>query len=177
MSQIVYYVASSVDGYIGGKDGGTDMFPHHQDAVDLYFNDLKAFGSVMMGRRTYEAGYEYGLVPGQPAYSHMKHYIVSASLDLPDKHENVSIIELDLATIDQVKREASTDIYLCGGGELAGWLLDRERIDVLKVKVNPILIGDGIRLFGNSSKNIQLEQTACTNLECGIFFITYSIKY
>ncbi len=177
MRRIVYYVATSVDGYICAEDGGTHMFPHHQDAIDLYFKDLKEFGTVIMGRRTYEAGYDYGLVPGQLAYPHMRHYIVSSSLHLPDKHENVSIIELDLEIIDQLKTDASTDIYLCGGGELAGWLLDRERIDVLKVKVNPILIGEGIRLFGDSTKNIQLEQTAFTNLKSGICFITYSLHY
>ncbi|KSA13742.1 hypothetical protein [Maribacter dokdonensis] len=44
-----------------------------------------------MGRKTYEFGYAYGLKPGQPAYAHMQHHILSKSLQFDDKSDQVHI--------------------------------------------------------------------------------------
>ena len=51
-----------------------------------------------------------------------------------------------LATVRELKRQPGRDIYLCGGGDLAGALLPE--IDRLILKRNPVVLGDGIRLFG-----------------------------
>ena len=74
MRRIVYYVAASIDGFISGPDGDIAGFVEGGSGVDKYLDDLGRFDTVIMGRKTYEFGYRFGLQPGQPAYPHMRHF-------------------------------------------------------------------------------------------------------
>ena len=122
--RIIYYVAVSLDGYISGQDGDISQFAQGGAGVEQYLKDLEAFDTVIMGRNTYEFGYQFGLQAGQPAYAHMDHYIFSNNLAFENSHEQVKVLSPDLAAIDQILAQSKTDVYLCGGGFFAGWLLD-----------------------------------------------------
>ena len=177
MRNIVYYVASSIDGFISRPDQSIEGFVGESEGVVKYLEDLRNFDTVIMGRRTYEFGYRYGLQPGQPAYPHMQHYIFSGSLNFDSHHNNVHVCVPDLDIIKKLKEDRGTDIYLCGGGDFAGWLLDNEQIDILKLKLNPLILGRGIRLFGNSTKDVQTEVIESILYDQGLQVITYKIKY
>lgn len=157
MRKIVYYVASSIDGFISGLNDDISGFVGTGNGVDKYLSDLANFDTVIMGRNTYEFGYKYGLQPGQPAYPHMKHYIFSNNLKLENLNPQVQVKNLDLNEIDKLQKEEGTDIYLCGGGQFAGWLLENKKINTLKLKLNPLILGKGVKLFGNSFSNHKLE--------------------
>ena len=135
------------------------------------------FDTVIMGRNTYEFGYAFGLEPGQLAYPHMEHYIFSSGLTFENQHKSLHIKELELKEITKLKQQSGSDIYLCGGGQFAGWLLDHQQIDILKVKLNPLILSDGIKLFGESNSSYQLELLDTQLYEYGLQFITYEIKY
>lgn len=105
------------------------------------------------------------------------HYIFSETLDFENSHPKVKVVNYNPTLIKDLKNENGTDIYLCGGGEFAGWLLDHQLIDVLKIKHNPILLGDGTRLFGSSNSDLQLKLNETQNFEDGVFINTYSIEY
>lgn len=64
MRKITYYVAISLDGFIAGPDGDISGFVQQGEGVNQYLQDLQAFDTVIMGRKTYEFGYAYGLQPG-----------------------------------------------------------------------------------------------------------------
>lgn len=178
MNKIVYYVAISIDGYICGLDGDISGFVGEGSGVTKYMSDLKGFETTIMGKYTYEFGYAYGLKPGQPAYAHMQHYIFSKSLQFDSKSDQVHIIsDYDLDKIKELKQNSTTDIYLCGGGVFAGWLFDNQLIDVIKVKINPLILGAGIRLFGESTSGYQLVLTDTESYDGGLVFNTYSINY
>lgn len=177
MRKIIYYVATSVDGYIAGPGEDISGFLPKGNGVDKYMNDLQDFDTVIMGRKTYEFGYKYGIVPGQPAYPHMKHYLFSKTLAFENPHEKVQVCQPDLSIIKDLKKQEGTPIYLCGGGVFAGWLLENELIDVLKIKLNPFIQGDGIRLFGDSKKMYRLELIKQELFEYGLQMITYNVLY
>lgn len=179
MRKIVYYVASSIDGFISGLNDDVSGFVFTGNGVDKYLKDLKSFDTVIMGRTTYEFGYKYGAIPGEPspAYPHMKHYIFSNNLKLEKLNPKVQIKQLDINEIDKLQKEEGTDIYLCGGGQFAGWLLDNQKIDTLKLKLNPLILGGGIKLFGNSRSNYKLELIDTTNYENGLQLMTFNVIY
>lgn len=177
MRNIVYYVAISLDGYISGVDGNIEGFVPEGDGVDRYLHDLKEYDTVIMGRNTYEFGYRYGLKPGQAPYPHMQHYIFSKDLKFDDKMDNVHIKKVDINEIQKLRKEEGTDIYLCGGGQFAGWLLEYEQIQYLKVKLNPIILGQGISLFGDSTKCVRTELLETTEYENGLQIINYKMLY
>ena len=174
MSKIVYYVASSLDGFISGSNQDIKQFIQSGQGVDAYLKDLQNFSITIMGRKTYEFGYQFGLEPGQLAYPHMEHYIFSSTLKLQNSDPKIHVKPLDIKEIMNIKEKAKTDIYLCGGGEFAGWLLDNDLIDVLKLKLNPIITGEGTRLFGSSKTKKNWSLVESKTYEGGLQFLTYA---
>ena len=177
MRKIVYYVASSLDGFISGLNDDISGFVASGNGVDKYLTDLANYDTVIMGRSTYEFGYKYGLQPGQPAYKHMMHYIFSNNLELDSLSTKVQVKRLDINEIENLQKQEGTDIYLCGGGQFAGWLLDKKKIDILKLKLNPVILGEGINLFANSSKKHKLKLIHTEEYENGLQIMTYQIDY
>jgi dihydrofolate reductase len=175
MRRIVYYVATSLDGFICGINDDISGFVGEGNGVVKYLADLADYDTVIMGKNTYEFGYKFGLKPGQRSYQHMTHYIFSNSLKLEDPDPNVHVCSIDSEKIKSLKRKTGTDIYLCGGGIFAGWLLDNDLIDVLKIKLNPILLGSGVRLFGDSKKQVKLELMDTNKFDHGLQIMTYQI--
>jgi hypothetical protein len=110
MRKIVYYVASSIDGFISGLNDDISGFVGTGNGVDKYLADLANFDTVIMGRNTYEFGYKYGLQPGQPAYPHMKHYIFTDNLKLENLSTQVEVKNLDLTEIDKLKMHEGIDL-------------------------------------------------------------------
>ncbi|WP_313190340.1 dihydrofolate reductase family protein [Sphingobacterium sp.] len=179
MKKIIYYVASSIDGFISGENDDVSGFSYDGEAIKKYLEELQAFNHVLMGRKTYEFGYQFGVKPGEPSptYAHMSQYILSNNLEFEDKHEQVKVIPLDVEQVQRLKQEAETDIYLCGGGQLAGWLLSNELLDEVKIKLNPVIIGSGTKLFEGIKKNYGLTLLGDEKYEDGMKILHYSIVY
>ncbi|MCE1188196.1 MAG: dihydrofolate reductase family protein [Ignavibacteria bacterium] len=177
MRNIIYYVASSIDGYIAGPKGEVTRFIFNGSGVDKYLADLAGYDTVLMGRNTYEFGYNYGLAPGQPVYPHMEHYIFSNTLYLDKHHSKIHVTPVDLREVDMIKNSGGTDIYLCGGGKLAGWLLAHRKIDYLKLKLNPIILGAGVPLFGTVETGYRLDLIAAESHDHGMQVLTYKFIY
>jgi len=173
MKKIIYYVASSLDGYIAGKNDDISQFILQGKGVEKYQQDISMFKTVIMGRRTYEFGFQYGLQPGQPAYPNMEHYIFSDSMNIKDLANTVHIEKKSIQRVLEIKESSTTDIYLCGGGDFAGWLLDNGLIDQLKLKLNPIILGEGIRLFGNSKSTQKWKLVDTESFDGGLQILTY----
>jgi dihydrofolate reductase len=176
MKKIIYYVASSLDGYIAGENDDISKFILQGEGVEKYQSDLANFGTVIMGRKTYEFGFQYGLEPGQPAYPNMEHHIFSNSLKIDNLSESVKIEKLSIDKVNEIRKNAKTDIYLCGGGQFAGWLLENGLIDQLKLKLNPIVLGYGTKLFGSSTASGSWELIDKESFSDGLQILTYDRK-
>jgi dihydrofolate reductase len=177
MRKLVYDVAASVDGFIAGPEDNIEGFQSEGEHVRDYFERLQRYDTVVMGRKTYESGYSFGLKPGKRAYPHMRHYIFSKSIPL-ESNDQIEIVRSNwLETIASLKKEAGSDIYLCGGGNFAGHLLEHQLIDTLIVKVNPILLGDGIRLFHTPYKLYRCHRTTEKLYGNGIRLDIYDLEY
>lgn len=148
MPDIIYDVAVSADGFICGPDADISAFPAEGPHVDHYLARVAGYACVIMGRRTYEFGYAYGLSPGDNPYPHAECLVFSTRLELP---ADASVTKVAAGWADRIaslRSKARGPIYLCGGGAFAGWLLERGLIDRLRLKRAPVVLGDGVRLFG-----------------------------
>ena len=178
MRKLIYHVATTLDGFIAHKDGSADGFLPEGDHVDDYMKSLQEYDTVIMGRRTYEFGYDFGLKPGQPAYPHMEHYIFSSSLHFEKTAPNVHVVKDNgLAVVKKLKKGEGTDIYLCGGGNFAGFLLKNGLIDELKIKLNPILFGNGIHLFGDYNRNLSFPLIESKTYDSGVLLLSYAVNH
>jgi dihydrofolate reductase len=177
MKKIVYYVASSLDGFICGPNEDISGFVSSGSGVEKYLADLGNFDTVIMGRNTYEFGYRFGLQPGQPAYPHMRHYIFSNTLKFEKSHPLVDVKKIDLHEIERIQRQAGSDIYLCGGGQFAGWLLDNKKVGTLILKLNPLILGEGVKIFKSSKQCYKVELINTEVFENGLQIMSFDIKY
>lgn len=178
MRKLVYHVATTLDNYISHEDGSTDGFVAEGDHVTEYLESLQHYDTVIMGRKTYEFGYDYGIQPGQAPYPHMQHYIFSKTLHFDNPDQKVTIVNSnEVAFVKQLKEEDGTDIYLCGGGAFAGFMLEHELIDTLVIKLNPVVFGKGIPLFGRSTKAVDLALVDTKVYQSGVLLLTYELRY
>lgn len=161
MRNLIYYVAVSIDGYIADPSGGFDAFlaegDHGAVVYGEYADALPAhahtalgieppktrFDTVIMGWNTLTPALDAGI---PSPYPHLRQ--ITASRSPRDPHPDVTLTDDPLATVRSLKREDGLDIWLCGGGELAGTLLPE--IDRLVLKRNPVAFGSGIPLFGHA---------------------------
>lgn len=173
MRSIVYDVATSLDGFIAGPDDDISMYPAEGAHLDDYLARLKTYDTVIMGRRTYEFGYAYGLEPGKRAYPHMDHHILSRRLELPADAE-VAVVRDDwLGAVERLKRGPGGDIYLCGGGQLAGLLAANDLIDRLVLKLAPVVIGGGVKLFEGIDGWHGFDLREAKPYDSGVVLLTY----
>jgi len=177
--KLVYYVATSVDHYIAHTNEAMDGMLTEGDHVSDYLDSLRSYDTVLMGRKTYEWGYQFGIEPGHavPTYAHMKQYVFSQTM--PDaKEDQLTVVREDVAAfVAALKQQPGQAIYLCGGGNLAGYLLDCALIDEVILKINPVLFGDGIPLFGKSTRTIALALQDLKVYANGVQFVRYQIAY
>lgn len=175
--KLVYYVAMTVDHYIAHEDETIDGFATEGHHIGDYLNSLRDYDTVLMGRRTYEWGYQFGVQPGQPVptYGHMMQYVFSGSM--PDyQHEQMQVIRDDPSQfVRQLKASEGGAIYLCGGGQLAGQLLDEGLVDELILKVNPVIFGQGIPVFGDLKRTMSLCLLDTKIYNNGVIFLRYAV--
>ena len=176
--KVVYYIATSLDNFIAREDGDVRDFLTEGNHIPDYLESLQVYDTVLMGRRTYEKGYEYGIQAGQPSptYAHMMQYVLSQSMEQFD-HEQLKVIHQDAAEfVTDLKEKEGRAIYLCGGGHLAGYLLDHSLVDEIILKVNPIVLGSGIPAFGNSKAEFNLSLLDTKIYNNGVLFQHFAVS-
>ena len=150
MHPIIYDVAVSLDGYISGIDGDISLFAQSGPVVDDYGARLGGYAIAIMGRKTYEFGYAFGLVAGQNPYPSMETFVFSQSIDCPEDGDIKVCRTTSAQIIRDIKESSDGPIYLCGGGAFAGWMLAEGLIDRVILKRAPCTYGAGVRLFGDA---------------------------
>ena len=124
MHPIIYDVAVSIDGVISGPGGDISIFATEGPVVDDYQKRLETYTCAIMGRATYEYGYQYGMRPGDTPYPNMQTFVFSNTLQLPASSEVSVMTRDDVMAIERLRETQRGPIYLCGGGQFAGSLLE-----------------------------------------------------
>ncbi|GAB2857548.1 dihydrofolate reductase family protein [Streptomyces deserti] len=193
MRKLTYFIACSIDGFIGDPGGDASaMYPFADEEYSAFFreeypeavptlgrrafgfDDLpnKRFDTIIQGRASYELALKEGITS---PYAHLREYVASRTLkESPDP--NVEIVSDDLVgKVRELKAEDSAyDIYLCGGSQLAGELLGE--IDELVIKTYPIVYGTGMPMFGSGFAVTEFTLERVRGFGNGAVVRTYSRK-
>ena len=173
MSELVYYVASTLDGFIAHQDGSFDGFEWDDEVVADFIADQSTFDTVIMGRKTYEVGLNAGKTSPYPG---MRQIVFSRTLkSSPDKAVELANGNL-IPTVSALKEEDGGSIWLCGGSELATPLLQANLIDKIIIKLNPVVFGSGIPLLNAMERYASLHLEETKTYKCGIVFLTYRVS-
>ena len=176
MQPLCYHVAVTLDGLIARPDGSAPGFVTAGSHVDAYQRRLAEYAAIVMGRATYEIGYTYGMKPGDLPYGERPHHVFSNTLDLPAR-PHLHVVGGDtLEAIDRIKSDAPGPVYFCGGGKLGGFLLKHRKIDILRLKLAPLVYGQGIRLFEDADGVEHWQLTDSERFDTGHMLLEYRLR-
>ena len=115
-------------------------FPFREEEAATF---VKAIDCYVLGSRTYEHALELGWPYGDTPT------VVVTGRELPPARESVEFYSGDLKALVDVKLAPRfRNIWLVGGAMLCQRFLELGLVDEIRLTIAPVLLGDGLRLFG-----------------------------
>ncbi len=148
MPKTILYIASSLDGYIAGKDGDLSWLAPYEDVDYGYEAFFSTIGAIIEGRKTYDIEIKYGWERAHP----VPLFILSKDvLARKPARADVVFTHDDIAGVLAAAREkaGSKDVWIEGGANVAQQFINRGLVDELMLTLVPVFLGEGTRLFDN----------------------------
>lgn len=172
------FIATSLDGFIARPDGAIDWLPTGADTKfeDYGYADLmKSVDALVMGRKTFETVRGFG---GQWPYG-AKPVVVLSSKKVDIPRELSKTVTYMSGNINAIREHlASRDmkhVYVDGGVTIQRFL-NAGAIDRLIITRIPVLIGEGIPLFGKLEKgDVHLTHIGTRQYPSGLVQSEYSV--
>ncbi len=134
--------------------------------------------ALLLGRRTFQIWEPYWPLHdrGDPV-SHginvLAKYVPSTTLQDPTWH-NTHVIAGDVeAAIRELKAQPGRELQVHGSGVLLRWLLERDLVDELNLRIYPVILGSGLRLFPENGPTHTLELVESVLSSTGVMIQTY----
>jgi dihydrofolate reductase len=134
--------------------------------------------ALLLGRRTWEIWLPYW--PNHDSGDAVSHginvlpkYVPSTTLKDP-AWQNTHVISGDLeAAVRELKAQPGRELQLHGSGVLLRWLLEHDLVDELNLRIYPVIVGDGLRLFPERGQTHNLELVESRSTSSGVMLQTY----
>ena len=110
----------------------------------------------LLGRKTFKIWADYWPEHGDfwPGINEGTKYVFSKSMKKSDPIVagwKKSVVIKNVADIKKIKNSKGSDIQVWGSGELVQLLLKNDLVDELRLKIHPLTLGKGKKLFDNGT--------------------------
>jgi dihydrofolate reductase len=149
-STVTLHVVSSLDGFIAKKDNSVSWMDSSGDVYEAGVTDdgaevIESIDCYVLGSRTYEhalqLGWPYGDTPT----------VVMTNRVLPSTRESVEFYSGDpKRLVGEILAPRYGNIWLVGGAMLGQSFLRLGLVDEIRLMIAPVILGDGLHLFGDS---------------------------
>src|SRR5215472_9163812 len=184
MGKIVISENVSLDGVIqdpagdeGFRVGGwVGLIGNSPQLARLALDEALAAGAFLLGRRSYE-----WLAARWPSRSgdladrlnSLPKYVVSSTLEHP-AWNNTTVLTGDVLTeVPALQQRIDGDIVVPGSFRLVQTLMEHDLVDELRLKIFPVVLGAGERLFGETSDKKPMRLLSAQTIGDGIAYLTY----
>ena len=142
--------ASKEDTADGFKYGGWST-PYMDEAYGKVAEEEMKPAEYLLGRKTFEifAGYWPNHTDGWPGINDGTKYVLSTTLNKSEWKNTVFLTSL--ADIEKLKNSEGPDIQVWGSGKLFQLLLKNDLVDELRLKIHPLTLGQGKKLFADGT--------------------------
>jgi dihydrofolate reductase len=186
LTRVVYYCASTLDGYVAEADDTIDWLTGYQGTYAAagaepiegsYEGFYDGVGSLVMGSATYEFVLEHGRewpYTCKPCW-----VLTSRSLAIPDgEGVDVRLASCPVSAIyDEVAAAARPrDVWVVGGGNVASQFADEGLLDELRVHVVPVVLGHGKPLFDRALPGPPMQLTGVVPRDNGMVELSYAVE-
>jgi dihydrofolate reductase len=134
---------------------------------------------MIMGRKTMEIISSMNLSPEQWFYGDLKIMVLSNHLKMPPANMigKVELYSGDIVElVDRLENEGFKHAYIDGGTTIRTFL-EMKLVNEITLTQIPVLLGQGISLFGKNNAGIQLEEATAIAFPNDFVQIKYQVKY
>ncbi len=167
----------SLDGVF--EEPGHWSGPYFDDsAAQFKWDELMASDALLLGRKTYEgfaaawptmeAAGDFGL-----KMNTMPKYVVSSTLQKAEWSGSKLIKGNVVGEIRKLKHEPGNDLLLSGSAQLFNAMMKEDLIDLYRIMLHPVVVGEGKRLFSGESAPTVLQLTDTKRVGKGIIVLEY----
>ena len=184
MARIVASENVSLDGVIqdpagdeGFRHGGwVGLIKDSPELNQLALDEALGAEALLLGRRSYEwFAARWPSRSGELAdrLNSLPKYVVSSTLRDPDWNNSTVLTGDASDEVSKLKQELDGEIVVPASFQLLRTLIEHDLVDELRLKVFPVVLGDGERLFGETSDKKPLRLVHVQTVADGIAYLTY----
>lgn len=178
-----YYVASTLDGFIATESDSLDwLFPLGSIQESSYPEFIKDVGALAMGAATYEWILEnseaVAAETGSPWPYTQPVWVFTHRILPVAKGADVKFVKDDVRVIHREMRAAAKgkNIWIVGGGDLAGQFYDASLLDELIVQIGSATLSAGKPLFPRQVLSPTLRLMSVQQMGAGMVELRYEIN-
>jgi dihydrofolate reductase len=186
MGKIVVSENVSLDGVIqdpagdeGFRLGGwVGLIKDSPQLNKLALDEALGAEALLLGRRSYEwFAARWPSRSGELAdrLNSLPKYVVSSTLRDPDWNNSTVLKGEAVDEVSKLKQELNGEIVVPASFQLLRALLEHDLVDELRLKIFPVVLGDGERLFGETSDKKSLRLVNTQTVEGDVAFLTYEV--
>jgi dihydrofolate reductase len=177
----------SLDGVVedpGGSEdfkysGWTFEIDRGDDGMTFKLDETMASDALLLGRVTYEGFAEaWPSREGEFAdkFNSMPKYVVSSTLKKADWNNSTVLGGEVVDEVSKLKAGTDGEIVVHGSVQLAQTLLEHDLVDELRLMLFPVVLGQGKRLFGQTSDKKTLQLAESSTVGDGVLILIYRRK-
>jgi dihydrofolate reductase len=169
--QCSVYIAASLDGYIARSDGGIDWLSIVDRAGEDYGYQSfhQSVDTVVVGRSTYNLALGFDPWP----YAGKRCVVLTHAPPAP-RHGEEFYSGSPRELCDRLAEQGATRVYVDGGAVIQQFL-SAGLVTDLTVSFVPVLLGEGVRLFGNTGGDLPLELARTKSFPSGLVQVQYRV--
>jgi len=158
----------------GGFKYGGWLAPYGDEVSNKVMQKQMEPADILLGRKTFEifASYWPERADYWPGINDVTKYVVSNTLKKSDWKNSVFLTSVD--DIKKLKDSEGSAIKVWGSGELIQLLLKHDLVDELWLKIYPITLGEGKKLFDNGTMPAAFKLTESTITPGGVIVANYA---
>lgn len=160
----------------GGFEYGGWTVPYFDEAAGKEMGEqMSGSYDLLLGRKTYDifAGYWPLHTDEWPQVNKITKYVTSKTLENPT-WENTVVLKEDVASeIEQLKKSQGPDLQVHGSGNLIQTLFKHDLVDELWLKIFPLTLGSGKRLFDDGTIPSAFTLIQMKTTPSGVIFASY----
>lgn len=157
----------------GGFDCGGWVAPYFDDVYNTIVEKELQPAEYLLGRKTFEIWADYWPENAEnwPGINEGTKYVLSNTMETSDWKNTVFF--KTLADIEKLRNSEGLDIQVWGSSELVHLLLKHDLVDELRLKIHPLVLGKGKKLFDNGPMSAAFTLTESTVTPSGVIIATY----
>jgi dihydrofolate reductase len=157
----------------GGFEYGGWSAPYADEVAGKVMQKQMAPADILLGRKTFEifANYWPKHADFWPGINDVTKYVLSNTINKSDWKNSVFLTSL--ADIEKLKNSEGSEIKVWGSGELTQLLMKNDLVDELWLKIYPVTLGKGKKLFGGGTIPAAFTLLESSITSTGVIFANY----